>query len=69
MTSEAGTPKVMVLIDWHIDNHQVYGFARDYNMYISSPIDKHDDQRAFEGGRVTGQGYQFVLGRPLGRLT
>lgn len=59
----------MVLNDWHIDNHQVYGYARDYQMYISAPLDRNREQRAFEGGRVVGQGYQFVLGRPLGRLT
>ena len=59
----------MVLIDWHIDNNQVYGYARDYHMYISSPIDRNRDQRAFEGGRVVGGDYQFVLSRPLGRLT
>ncbi|CAI3971376.1 hypothetical protein VAC51_00037 [Variovorax phage VAC_51] len=68
MIEHAGTPAMLVLNDWHIEGGRIYGFARDANQYITAVLDRSDDDRPEQGGRVQGEGYTFVLSRPLGQL-
>ena len=68
MIEDAGTPRMLVLNDWHIERGRVYGYDRDGHRYITAVLDKQADQRPERGGRVIGEGYQFVLSRPLGTI-
>lgn len=67
MIEGAGTPSILVLNDWFIEDGHVYGLTDD-RRYIVCPLDKLAEQRPTRGGRVQGKGHTFVLSRPLGTL-
>ena len=67
MIEHAGTPLLLILNDWHIERGRVYGFDRDGHRYITARLDG-SDHRPVRGGRVHGEGYTFVLSRPLGTI-
>lgn len=71
MIEDAGTPCILVLNDWHIDNGRVYGLTDEVpKRYITVAIDRHNtEQRPERGGRVYCVGQVVcVLSRPLGQL-
>lgn len=67
MIENAGTPSVLLLNDWFIEDGNVYGLTED-RRYIICALDKYADQRPVRGGRVQGKGHTFVLSRPLGTI-